>query len=99
MTSRPISRLVNDINDDEDDDDPEFDVMAELDDVDREDFFYELRDDRAVRVSKMEAKVRCFLSTRSLYYNLIFSFIGIKMLLNNGLFDEVVFNVIVNCSM
>ncbi|CAH8662928.1 unnamed protein product [Schistosoma bovis] len=56
MTSRPISRLVNDINDDEDDDDPEFDVMAELDDVDREDFFYELRDDRAVRVSKMEAK-------------------------------------------
>ncbi|CAH8675343.1 gon-4-like [Schistosoma haematobium] len=56
MTSRPISRLVNDINDDEDDDDPEFDVMAELDDVDGEDFFYELRDDRAVRVSKMEAK-------------------------------------------
>ncbi|CAH8641032.1 unnamed protein product [Heterobilharzia americana] len=44
-------------NDDEDDpDDPEFDVMAELDDIDREDFFYELRDDRAVRVSKMEAK-------------------------------------------
>ncbi|CAH8679575.1 unnamed protein product [Schistosoma rodhaini] len=55
-TSQPISRLMDDINDDEDDDDPEFDVMAELDDVDREDFFYELRDDRAVRVSRMEAK-------------------------------------------
>ncbi|CAH8574936.1 unnamed protein product [Schistosoma turkestanicum] len=52
-TSRPVD---DDVNDDEDDDDPEFDVMAELDDVDREDFFYELRDDRAVRVSKMEAK-------------------------------------------
>ncbi|TGZ52506.1 hypothetical protein CRM22_010617 [Opisthorchis felineus] len=44
--------------DDEDDDpdDPEFDVMAELDQVNREDFFDELRDDRAVRVSKQEAK-------------------------------------------
>ncbi|KAK4474637.1 hypothetical protein MN116_001772 [Schistosoma mekongi] len=50
--SQSTSRLIND----DDDDDPEFDVMAELDDVDREDFFYELRDDRAVRVSKMEAK-------------------------------------------
>ncbi|TNN07515.1 GON-4 isoform X4 isoform 1 [Schistosoma japonicum] len=52
--SQSTLRLIND--DDDDDDDPEFDVMAELDDVDREDFFYELRDDRAVRVSKMEAK-------------------------------------------
>ncbi|CAL8088150.1 unnamed protein product [Calicophoron daubneyi] len=45
-----------DRDEDEDPDDPEFDVMAELDQVDREDFFDELRDDRAVRVSKLEAK-------------------------------------------
>nr|CAH8872934.1 unnamed protein product [Trichobilharzia regenti] len=44
------------VDEDEDPDDPEFDVMAELDEVDREDFFYELRDDRAVRVSKVETK-------------------------------------------
>ncbi|CAH8436884.1 unnamed protein product [Dicrocoelium dendriticum] len=41
---------------DDDPNDPEFDVMAELDKVSREDFIDELRDDRAVRVSKMEAK-------------------------------------------
>ncbi|KAF5401652.1 hypothetical protein PHET_04841 [Paragonimus heterotremus] len=45
-----------DEEDEDDPDDPEFDVMAELDQVDRDDFIDELRDDRAVRVSKMEAK-------------------------------------------
>ncbi|VDP90048.1 unnamed protein product [Echinostoma caproni] len=51
--------VPSDLREDEydDSDDPEFDVMAELDQVNREDFLDELRDDRAVRVSKMEAKV------------------------------------------
>lgn len=49
------------VDEEDDSDDPEFDVMAELDQVDREDFLDELRDDRAVRISKMEAKVSsCF---------------------------------------
>ncbi|VDN11676.1 unnamed protein product [Dibothriocephalus latus] len=38
-------------------DDPDFDVMAEIDNVCSEDLFDELRNDRAVRVSKIEAKV------------------------------------------
>nr|CDS31069.1 conserved hypothetical protein [Hymenolepis microstoma] len=38
------------------DDDPDFDVMAELEDLRYDDFFDELRSDRAVRVSKTEAK-------------------------------------------
>ncbi|VUZ43540.1 unnamed protein product [Hymenolepis diminuta] len=38
------------------DDDPDFDVMAELEDICYDDLFDELRSDRAVRVSKMEAK-------------------------------------------
>ncbi|THD25536.1 hypothetical protein D915_003645 [Fasciola hepatica] len=44
------------VDEEDDSDDPEFDVMAELDQVNREDFLDELRDDRAVRISKMEAK-------------------------------------------
>ncbi|VEL36124.1 unnamed protein product [Protopolystoma xenopodis] len=55
----PVSRftyLTSNDYDDDDPDDPEFDVMAELDKICKEDFFDELRDDRAVRVSKMEAK-------------------------------------------
>ncbi|CAH8872801.1 unnamed protein product [Trichobilharzia szidati] len=51
----PSGRNIN-VDEDEDPDDPEFDVMAELDEVNGEDFFYELRDDRAVRVSKVETK-------------------------------------------
>lgn len=41
----------------EDFDDPDFDVMAEIDAICCEDLFDELRTDRAVRISKMEAKV------------------------------------------
>ena len=41
-------------------DDPDFDVMAELDCVSCDDLFDELRCDRAVRISKMEAKVGLF---------------------------------------
>ena len=41
-------------------DDPDFDVMAELDCVSCDDLFDELRCDRAVRISKMEAKVNLF---------------------------------------
>ncbi|VDQ13779.1 unnamed protein product [Trichobilharzia regenti] len=54
----PIMRWnINVVDEDEDPDDPEFDVMAELNKVDKEDFFYELRNDRGVRVSKRETKV------------------------------------------
>ncbi|CUT99232.1 conserved hypothetical protein [Echinococcus multilocularis] len=37
-------------------DDPDFDVMAELESICYDDLFDELRSDRAVRISKMEAK-------------------------------------------
>lgn len=47
------------------DDDPDFDVMAELEDVNYDDFFDEWRSDRAVRVSKVEAKV-CLVSLHSM---------------------------------
>lgn len=42
-------------------DDPDFDVMAELESLCYDDLFDELRSDRAVRISKMEAKVSFFL--------------------------------------
>lgn len=62
-TKAPNSRslLEQTVTSLEDFDDPDFDVMAELDaDLCCEDLFDELRTDRGVRVSKMEAKVRHF---------------------------------------
>lgn len=49
------------------DDDPDFDVMAELEDICYDDLFDELRSDRAVRVSKMEAKVWIFIIGKPYY--------------------------------
>ncbi|VDD80078.1 unnamed protein product [Mesocestoides corti] len=55
--SKLRSSIINDSKLTADDfDDPDFDVMAEIEAVCCDDLFDELRSDRAVRISKMEAK-------------------------------------------
>ncbi|VDL89984.1 unnamed protein product [Schistocephalus solidus] len=56
LTTSPAHRPNGERSNAEDFDDPDFDVMAEIDNVCSEDLFDELRNDRAVRVSKIEAK-------------------------------------------